>query len=86
MQLTFPKKQFTINIHTKHAEYLEAQAAKEERSVDNIVMSALLWYQMVHDLPGAREAVIACEPPSLSKKAPMPSMLDLTDALNNLGL
>lgn len=82
MHINFPKKQFIINIHIKHAEYLEAQAAKEERSVDNIVMSALTWYQMIQELPGAREAVIALRPPMPSKKAPMPTMQDLDDAIN----
>lgn len=84
MHITFPKKQFTINIHTKHAEYLERQAAKEDRSIDNIVMSALTWYQMVQELPGARDAVIACKPPMPSKMCPMPTMQDLDDAINNL--
>lgn len=85
MKLTYPTKQFTINIHTKHAEYLEAQAAKEDRTIDNIVMSALVWYQMVQELPGARDAVIACKPPMPSKMAaPMPTMEDLDSAIRNL--
>lgn len=84
MKLEFPKKQFTINIHTKHAEYLEQQAVKEDRSIDGVIMSALAWYQMIQELPGARDAVIACKPPMLSKKAPMPTMEDLDNAIKNL--
>lgn len=86
MRIEFPKKSFIINIHTMHAEYLEAQAAKEDRSVDNIVMSALVWYQMVQELPGARDAVLACRPPMppKMKAAPMPTMQSLDAAINRL--
>jgi hypothetical protein len=83
MHLNFPKKQVTVNIHTKHAEYLEAQAIKEDRTPDNIVMSALSWYQLVMETEGAREAVQALRP-QLSKMPPMPTMVELAQAIENL--
>lgn len=86
MYFNFPKKQYDIAIHTKHAEYLDVQAVKEERSVDNILMSALVWYQRIQEVPGAREAVIALLPEIPSKKPPssMPTLAELDEAIERL--
>ena len=84
MHIEFPKKQYTINIHTKHAEWLDKQAEKEERAPDNIIMSALVWYQYIKEIPGAREAVMALLPEVPSKKPPMPTMAELDKAIVNL--
>lgn len=84
INITWPKKEYTINIHTKHAEWLDNQAAKEERTVDNVIMTALVWYQRIQELPGARDAVIALLPKKPSKMAPMPTLAELDEAIARL--
>lgn len=76
MRINFPKKQYTINIMTKHAEYLEKVAEEKQMPIDGVIMQALTWYQIVNDTPGARDAVNALRPQLSPKQAMMPTEED----------
>lgn len=82
--IEFPKKKIIAHVHVKYADYLETQAEKEQRSPSNIVMSALAWYQLLQETPGAFEAVQSLRPQHSKKEAPIPTMVDLANVINNL--